>query len=84
MNAVIKWPEGHTDARLYTRAEVAELIGISTVSVVRYAESGLLREHRIPPARGTRSLPRYRRDAIQAFFDSGYLRRASSPKHTHK
>ena len=66
--------EARGDAYLFDRKEVAMILGLSLASVIRYAERGLLPEHRLPSARGTRSFPRYERSAIEAFRDSGYTR----------
>jgi predicted DNA-binding transcriptional regulator AlpA len=58
---------------LFTRKEVAQVTGFSTKSIIRAVERGLLREERFPSLSGTRSMPRYKRSAIEKFVAESFM-----------
>jgi hypothetical protein len=60
------------DDRLYTRQDVARILGCTARTVVNYANTKQLEETRIPSGRGVRALPRYTKAAILAFIAGGY------------
>ena len=57
----------------FTRKQTAQMLGISQSTLIRYADARIIRETRLPSPTGARSIPRYSRDAINAFRESGYL-----------
>ena len=63
---------GHRE--LFTIKETAAILGISRMTLDRYAKARIIRETRLPSPTGARSIPRYSREAILAFIRSGYLR----------
>jgi hypothetical protein len=65
---------GYDPEYRFSRKEVAQITGFSLRTIVRAADERLLQEVRIPSLRGTRSIPRYTRDAIKAFVNSGYIK----------